>query len=76
MPGVAVEEGFVSLGPKVVLAPGAELREDWSLEADMVIGMFFEVVNLWWSVCEVKNGSYCSWRIVQLESIAVDSSSS
>lgn len=38
MPGVAVEEGFVSLGPKVV---PAELREDWSLEADMVIDAFF-----------------------------------
>jgi hypothetical protein len=36
MPGVASEKGLTSLGPNVVPAPGAWLRLDWSLEADMI----------------------------------------
>jgi hypothetical protein len=36
IPGVAVEEGLVSLGPHVVPTPADELRLDWFLEADMM----------------------------------------
>ena len=53
IPGVAVEEGLVSLGPHVVPAPADELKLDWFLEVDMIsVGLVLTKVCLFGRVSE------------------------